>query len=95
VRSYLGNTLHLLGNMTEPAMLAFMLRRLRASAPMLAPFAKIQRRLLKLALQLFGSAENAPRLQVGGGWGGAGHGWSLWPGLGWGAPAAPGEGGGC
>lgn len=65
VRSYLGNTLHLLSNVTEAAMLAFVLRRLRASAAMLAPFAKIQRRLLKLALQLFSSAQNAPRLQVG------------------------------
>ncbi len=66
VKSYIGNSLHLLGQMTEGAMLAFVLRRLRASTAMLAPFQKLQRRLLKLALQLFGSADNAPRVQVGG-----------------------------
>lgn len=65
VKSYLGNSLHLLSQMTESAMLAFTLRRLRASTAFLASFSKIQRRLLKTALQLFGSADNAPRVQVG------------------------------
>jgi nucleolar complex protein 2 len=64
VKSYLGNTLHLLGQMTEPAMLAFLLRRLRASAAFLGPFDKIQRKLLKAALQVFGTAEHGPRVQV-------------------------------
>jgi nucleolar complex protein 2 len=75
VKSYLGNTLHLLGQMTEPAMLAFLLRRLRASAAFLGPFDKIQRKLLKAALQVFGTAEHAPRVQVrmrGGGYSSAG-----------------------
>lgn len=69
VKSYLGNTLHLLSASAEPAMLAFVLRRLRASAPFLGPFAKIQRRTLRAALGVFGSADNAPRVQVGC-WGG-------------------------
>jgi hypothetical protein len=47
-------------------MVAFVLRRLRASAPMLGPFAKIQRRTLRAALGVFGSADSAPRVQVGG-----------------------------
>lgn len=64
VKSFLGNTLHLLGASTESAMLAFVLRRLRASAPFLGPFAKIQRRTLRAALGVFGSADNAPRVQV-------------------------------
>ena len=64
VKSYLGNSLHLASQMTEPAMLAFTLRRLRASAAFLAPFAKIQRRLLKLALTVFGGPEQAPRMQA-------------------------------
>ena len=38
LKSFWGNSLHLLGAMTEPKLLAFMLRRLRASAPLLAPF---------------------------------------------------------
>lgn len=66
VKSYLGNSLHLLGASAEPAMLAFVLRRLRASAAFLGPFAKIQRRTLRAALGIFGSADNAPRVQVGG-----------------------------
>jgi nucleolar complex protein 2 len=64
VKSYLGNTLHLLGALTDAAMLAFILRRLRASTVFLAPFEKLQRRLLKAALGLFGSADSAPRVQA-------------------------------
>ncbi|KAI3438608.1 hypothetical protein D9Q98_001031 [Chlorella vulgaris] len=64
LKSYLGNTLHLLGALTDGAMQTFILRRLRASAMLLAPYDKLQRRLLKAALGLFGSAENAPRVQA-------------------------------
>lgn len=63
-RSFLGNSLHLLSASTESAMLAFVLRRLRASAPFYGPFAKIQRRTLRAALGIFGSADSAPRVQV-------------------------------
>lgn len=52
------------GALTDSAMLTFILRRVRASTVMLAPFEKLQRRLLKAALGLFGSADNAPRVQV-------------------------------
>ena len=45
-------------------MLTFILRRLRASTVLLAPYEKLQRRLLKAALGLFGSADNAPRVQA-------------------------------
>ena len=45
-------------------MLAFILRRLRASTPLLAPYDKLQRRLLKSALGLFGSGDNAARVQA-------------------------------
>ncbi|KAL4519392.1 hypothetical protein Ndes2437A_g07590 [Nannochloris sp. 'desiccata'] len=64
VKSYIGNTLHLLGQMTEPSMLAFILRRIRASTIFFAPYSKLQRRLLKAALTLFGSADAAPRVQA-------------------------------
>jgi hypothetical protein len=50
--------------MTEPAMLAFILRRIRASTIFFAPYSKLQRRLLKAALTLFGSADAAPRVQA-------------------------------
>jgi nucleolar complex protein 2 len=50
--------------LTDGAMLTFILRRLRASTVMLAPYDKLQRRLLKSALGLFGSADNAPRVQA-------------------------------
>ena len=52
------------GQMTEGVTLAFALRRLRASVPLLAPFDKLQRKFLKQALSVFGSAENAPRVQA-------------------------------
>lgn len=45
-------------------MLAFILRRVRASVVFLAPFSKLQRRFLKAALQVFGSAEDSPRVQA-------------------------------
>lgn len=45
-------------------MLAFILRRVRASALFLAPYDKLQRRYLKAALGLFGSGEAAPRVQA-------------------------------
>jgi nucleolar complex protein 2 len=50
--------------MTESSMLAFILRRARASVALLAPYDKLRRRLLKAALALFGSAEAAPRVQA-------------------------------
>ncbi len=64
IKSYLGNSIHLLGQMTEAAMLSFALRRLRASVVFLAPFERLQKKLLKLALTLFGSADNTPRVQA-------------------------------
>lgn len=45
-------------------MLAFILRRIRASTIFFAPYSKLQRRLLKAALTLFGSADAAPRVQA-------------------------------
>lgn len=53
------------GNMTNASMQAFILRRLRASAAFLRPFEKLTRKLLKAALQLFGTAEDhAVRVQA-------------------------------
>ena len=50
--------------MTDSAMLTFMLRRLRVSVVLLAPFAKLQRKFLKQVLTIFGGADKAPRLQA-------------------------------
>ena len=53
------------GNMTNASMQAFILRRLRPSAVFLRPFEKLTRKLLKAALQLFGTAEDrAVRVQA-------------------------------
>jgi len=60
----LAHPCHFPGALTDGAMLAFILRRLRASTVLLAPYEKLQRRLLKAALGLFGSADNAPRVQA-------------------------------
>lgn len=64
MKSYLGNTIHLLASMTQPDMTAFTLRRLRASAALLGPWAHLSRKLLRLTLKLYGSEEQGPRLQV-------------------------------
>lgn len=52
------------GNMTDASMQAFVLRRLRASAIFLSPYEKLKRKLLKQSLDLFGSADNAVRVQA-------------------------------
>ena len=52
------------GQMTDSAMLTFTLRRLRASAVLLAPFVKLQRKFLRQVLTIFGGADKAPRLQA-------------------------------
>lgn len=64
-RSYLGNSLHLLGQMTEAAMLTFTLKRLRASVPLLGSFEAFTKKYLKAALDLWGASESATvRVQV-------------------------------
>lgn len=50
--------------MTDPAMLSFVLRRARASVPIMGGFDKLQRRLQKAALAVFGSADSGPRVQA-------------------------------
>lgn len=65
VKSFWGNSLHLLGAVTDAALLAFTLRRLRASVPLLAPLNKPRDRFLRACLGVFGTGEVAPRLQVG------------------------------
>ena len=65
VKSFWGNSLHLLSAITDPPLLAFALRRLRASVLMVGPFRKLADKFLKSCLDVFGgSAEVAPRVQV-------------------------------
>eukprot|EP00850_Spirogloea_muscicola_P008463 SM000045S16208 [mRNA] locus=s45:265031:270301:- [translate_table: standard] len=58
-RSYLGNALHILGQMTDTVMIGFTLRRLTASVAFLGPFPKLARKLLKLVLHFWASGEGA------------------------------------
>jgi len=48
VKSYLGNSLHVLQQMTDPELQAFSLRCLRPSVPFLASFPKLARKFLKV-----------------------------------------------
>lgn len=48
VKSYLGNSLHVLQQMTDPELQAFSLRCLRPSIPFLASFPKLARKFLKV-----------------------------------------------
>eukprot|EP00890_Picochlorum_soloecismus_P003063 jgi/Picsp_1/3758/NSC_06593-R1_protein len=64
VKSFLGNTLHLLGKMTDANMLAFILRRARQSVVFLQNFDKFRRKYLALVLKIFASADDEPRVQA-------------------------------
>jgi nucleolar complex protein 2 len=62
-RSFLGNTLHLLGQLTDPDMSRFLMSRLNASVPFFHAFERLTRKSLKAVLALFGSGEPALRVQ--------------------------------
>ncbi|CAM8919429.1 unnamed protein product [Rhodiola kirilowii] len=59
VKSYLGNSLHVLNQMTDTEMIAFTLRRLRYSAIFLAPFPALLRKYIKAALHFWGTGGGA------------------------------------
>ena len=62
-KSFLGNTLHLLGQLTDPDMSRFLMSRLNASVPFFHTFERLSRKSLKAVLALFGSGEPALRVQ--------------------------------
>ena len=64
VKSYLGNTLHLLDAMADPSMTAFILRRLRPSAPLFAVSERLQRKGLKAAVAAFGRDHAGTTMQA-------------------------------
>ena len=63
VKSFLGNTLHLLGQLTDADMSRFLLSRLNVAVPFFATFERLTRKTLKATLALFGSGEPALRVQ--------------------------------
>jgi len=52
------------GQLTDPAMLSYVLRRARASVPLYGGFDKLLRRLQKVSLRVFGAADSGPRVQA-------------------------------
>lgn len=64
IKSYLGNTVHLLGAMTDPAMSAFILRCARPSVPFLVCSERLQRKWVQAALKVFGGPDPGPALQA-------------------------------
>ncbi len=64
IKSYLGNTLHLLGTMTDPAMRAFILRCARPSVPLLVCSDRLARKWVQAALGVFGGPDAGPALQA-------------------------------
>ncbi|CAL5419472.1 unnamed protein product [Camellia sinensis] len=54
VKSYLGNALHVLNQMTDTEMISFTLRRLRYSSILLATFPSLLRRYIKVLLHFWG-----------------------------------------
>ena len=61
-RSYLGNALHLLTQLQDAGMAAFVLRSLVRSAPFVVPFPRLAKKLLRATLARFG--DGAPRVRL-------------------------------
>ncbi|KAF4356070.1 hypothetical protein G4B88_015350, partial [Cannabis sativa] len=59
VKSYLGNSLHVLNQMTDTQMIAFTLRRLKYSSVFLAAFPSLLRKYIKIALHFWGTGGGA------------------------------------
>ncbi|KAL3684896.1 hypothetical protein R1sor_002918 [Riccia sorocarpa] len=59
VKSFLGNVLHILNQMTDNEMISFTLRRLKSSVPFLNAFPRQAVKFLKVALHFWGSGEGA------------------------------------
>lgn len=55
VKSYLGNSLHVLNQMTDAQMISFTLRRLKYSSLFLAAFPALLRKYIKVALHFWGA----------------------------------------
>mmetsp|Transcript_5441 Transcript_5441/g.18317 ORF Transcript_5441/g.18317 Transcript_5441/m.18317 type:complete len:793 (+) Transcript_5441:122-2500(+) len=62
-KSFIGNTLHLLGNLTDAEMTGMVLRRLNVSTPFMATFERLTKRVTRVALHCFGSGEPSVRVQ--------------------------------
>ncbi|KAL2557161.1 Nucleolar complex protein 2-like protein [Forsythia ovata] len=59
VKSYLGNALHVLNQMTDSEMISFTLRKLRNSSVFLAAFPALLRKYIKVALHFWGTGGGA------------------------------------
>ncbi|XAR66259.1 hypothetical protein NMG60_11012425 [Bertholletia excelsa] len=59
VKSYLGNALHVLNQMTDTEMISFTIRRLRYSSIFLAAFPSLLRRYVKVVLHFWGTGGGA------------------------------------
>ncbi|KAG8635082.1 hypothetical protein MANES_17G118000v8 [Manihot esculenta] len=59
VKSYLGNALHVLNQMTDADMISFTIRRLKYSAVLLAAFPNLLRKYIKVVLHFWGTGGGA------------------------------------
>ncbi|KAE8732665.1 Nucleolar complex protein 2-like protein [Hibiscus syriacus] len=59
VKSYLGNALHVLNQMTDMTMISFTLRRLQYSSVFLSAFPSLLRKYIKVALHFWGTGGDA------------------------------------
>ncbi|MCO5547204.1 hypothetical protein L7F22_000649 [Adiantum nelumboides] len=62
VKSYLGNTLHILTQMTDNQMISFTLKRLKASTCFIGALPRFARKYLKVALHFWGRGEGSVSL---------------------------------
>ncbi|WZZ02797.1 hypothetical protein YC2023_088718 [Brassica napus] len=59
VKSYLGNSLHVLNQMTDQGMISFTLRRLKHSSVFLSAFPSLLRKYIKVALHFWGTGSSS------------------------------------
>ncbi|KAF3595039.1 hypothetical protein DY000_02020738 [Brassica cretica] len=59
VKSYLGNSLHVLNQMTDQGMISFTLRRLKHSSVFLSAFPSLLRKYVKVALHFWGTGSSS------------------------------------
>lgn len=62
VKSYIGNIVHFLDQMTEPKMLTFVLKYIQSLVPFFSVFPKIAKRFIKILTNIWSTSEQTPKI---------------------------------
>merc|ERR1712224_99588 len=64
IKTYLRDTLRILTQTTDPSMLYYVLKYLRPLCPLILPYTKLTRKILRATMNIFGSGCNRERLHA-------------------------------